>query len=255
MGSLEEIGALLGVAAFIGFAVLAFLTFQQARHIRRLRDWAGRAPERAAAELDRLETGGAEQTAVLGAGTAPVAAPVPSGPGRLEVWREAFADRWAELDRRSPVNPLVILGGLAAVIAGIAIATGAFGLLGSDSTQSTGSQPPEAAAGTEKQKKLEVAVLNGTAPEGGEGVAGIADKVGKDVKQQGFKLGAVANAGSFPASVVMYKGGNPADAEQVAQAMEPILGPLDVEKLTPEVEAVVEGADLALIVGQDDAGI
>jgi len=53
MDSLEEIGALLGFVAFAGLAVLVFLTFQQARHVRRLRDWAGRAPERAAAEAAR----------------------------------------------------------------------------------------------------------------------------------------------------------------------------------------------------------
>ena len=44
---LERIGPYLGIAAFLGLAVLAFLIFQQAREIRRLREWAGRAPERA----------------------------------------------------------------------------------------------------------------------------------------------------------------------------------------------------------------
>ena len=45
---LERIGPYLGIAAFLGLAFLAFLIFQQAREVRRLRDWAGRAPERAA---------------------------------------------------------------------------------------------------------------------------------------------------------------------------------------------------------------
>jgi len=44
----EKIGAYLGAAAFFGFAVLAILCFSQARELRRLREWAGRAPERAA---------------------------------------------------------------------------------------------------------------------------------------------------------------------------------------------------------------
>ena len=47
MDLLKEIGAILGFVAFGGLAVLVFMTFQQARHLRRLREWAGRAPERA----------------------------------------------------------------------------------------------------------------------------------------------------------------------------------------------------------------
>ena len=38
-----------GLAAFLGLAVLALLYFSQARDVRRLREWAGRAPERAGA--------------------------------------------------------------------------------------------------------------------------------------------------------------------------------------------------------------
>jgi hypothetical protein len=44
----EKFGAYAGLAAFFGFAVLALLHFAQAREVRRLREWAGRAPERAA---------------------------------------------------------------------------------------------------------------------------------------------------------------------------------------------------------------
>src|SRR3954454_2391383 len=43
----EKYGAYVGVAAFFGLAVLTILYFAQARELRRLRDWAGRAPERA----------------------------------------------------------------------------------------------------------------------------------------------------------------------------------------------------------------
>src|SRR3954452_3363253 len=45
---LETIGALAGLAAIPGLAVLSLLYFGQAREVRRLREWAGRAPERAA---------------------------------------------------------------------------------------------------------------------------------------------------------------------------------------------------------------
>jgi hypothetical protein len=43
----KEIGSYAGLAAVFGLAVLSALYFSQARDVRRLRDWAGRAPERA----------------------------------------------------------------------------------------------------------------------------------------------------------------------------------------------------------------
>jgi hypothetical protein len=46
-GTIEKIGAYAGFAAIPGLAVLALLCFAQAREVRRLREWAGRAPERA----------------------------------------------------------------------------------------------------------------------------------------------------------------------------------------------------------------
>ncbi|MDQ3720738.1 MAG: hypothetical protein M3350_08175, partial [Actinomycetota bacterium] len=46
MEILQEIGAYAGLAAVVGLAVLSALYFSQARDVRRLREWAGRAPER-----------------------------------------------------------------------------------------------------------------------------------------------------------------------------------------------------------------
>ncbi len=43
----EKYGPYVGLAAFLGLAVLSLLYFAQARELKRLRDWAGRAPERA----------------------------------------------------------------------------------------------------------------------------------------------------------------------------------------------------------------
>jgi LytR cell envelope-related transcriptional attenuator len=45
-GEVEKYGAYVGIASFIGLALLSILYFSQAREVRRLRDWAGRAPER-----------------------------------------------------------------------------------------------------------------------------------------------------------------------------------------------------------------
>src|SRR5215217_4266458 len=46
--TLQDIGSYAGLAAVVGLAVLSALYFSQARDVKRLRDWAGRAPERAA---------------------------------------------------------------------------------------------------------------------------------------------------------------------------------------------------------------
>ena len=46
MDLIERIGSYVGMASFLGLAILALLYFSQARDVRRLRDWAGRAPER-----------------------------------------------------------------------------------------------------------------------------------------------------------------------------------------------------------------
>src|SRR5919206_1672756 len=93
-GEIEKYGAYVGVAAFFGLAVLSLLYFAQARELKRLRDWAGRAPERAqeiearvvatADEVRRAQA--AERSGTVGPAR-PVeqpAAPVaqPSGNGR-----------------------------------------------------------------------------------------------------------------------------------------------------------------------------
>ena len=48
MEIIEQIGSYAGLAAIVGLAVLSALYFSQARDVKRLREWAGRAPERAA---------------------------------------------------------------------------------------------------------------------------------------------------------------------------------------------------------------
>jgi hypothetical protein len=55
---IQEIGSYAGFAAVVGLAVLSALYFSQARDVKRLRDWAGRAPERAS----EAEAGGRPQT-------------------------------------------------------------------------------------------------------------------------------------------------------------------------------------------------
>jgi hypothetical protein len=114
----EKYGAYVGLAAFIGLAVLSLLYFAQARELKRLRDWAGRAPERAA-ELQARVTAQAEEALrvpevepaversgtvgpaqpvakpAVGAGNGHQVGPIPMGP-RPAVAMAAIAARAAE---------------------------------------------------------------------------------------------------------------------------------------------------------------
>src|SRR3954466_8789853 len=74
----QQYGSYAGIAAVFGLGVLSLLYFAQAREVKRLREWAGRAPERAA-ELEARAVAAAEQR--LNAPepeAAPAAAPVPA---------------------------------------------------------------------------------------------------------------------------------------------------------------------------------
>src|SRR3954466_9552568 len=67
----EQYGSYAGVAAVFGLGILSLLYFAQAREVKRLREWAGRAPERAAElEARAIAAGGA---AGLGGGAIPAA--------------------------------------------------------------------------------------------------------------------------------------------------------------------------------------
>src|SRR5919198_3143945 len=80
----EKYGAYVGIASFLGLAVLSLLYFAQAREVRRLRDWAGRAPERAQ-ELEERVVAQAEAVRRVPApaelrNTAPRPAPAAAAP-------------------------------------------------------------------------------------------------------------------------------------------------------------------------------
>lgn len=275
MDLLKEIGAILGFVAFGGLAVLAFLTFQQARHVRRLREWAGRSPERSAIEAERVAEAAQEAT-IARAGSRTAAADEhddidlepeeEKGPGFFDRMRGEAAYRWEELDRRSPVDAKILVGAIAAVIIGLGIVTSGFGLLGGSSDEPATEQASNGGKGDkggnsgdstdEEPPATKVAVLNGTAPEGGVGVPGVADEAGKFVEEAGFQVGAIDDAPTpFAVSVVMYKDGFEEDASTLAAALEDQLGSTEIQAMDPAVEAVIGKADMALVVGADDQGI
>lgn len=260
---IEKIGPFLGVAAFLGLAILAFLIFQQAREVRRLREWAGRGPERAA------EAAEAALAAAEARGEAVEEDPAEAAVrGRFGTFwggvRERLATRFAWLDRRMPVDPRYLLALLAAGVVAAAVLTSGFGLIGSD--EGNGGSAGKAAK-KEKPDKVEVAVLNGTqvvSETTGEtiaGVVGLADEIGdKVIKPAGYSVGEKTNAASgVDETVIMFEsseGGdaseNEQEAQKLAEAVADQLGETEITPMVQEVRDLAGGAPLAIVVGADD---
>jgi hypothetical protein len=241
MHAIESIGPVLGIVAFVGLAILAFLLFQQARDIRRLREWAGRAPERATESADAVQ-------AVADASRDGEAEPADAGEptrGRLRSAWERFSwgvrDRYAAVDKRLPVDGRYILALLLVAVVAVGVVTSGFGLVGGggDKEHSSGG----------KQKPT-VAVVNGTS------VPGLAATVEQMVvKRAGYDPGPVGNAAaSVNTTVVEYSSGMRGDAQDLAKVIEPKLGATPVQPMTADTQDIAGKADLALVLGLDDAG-
>lgn len=248
MHVIESIGPVLGIVAFVGLAVLAFLLFQQAREIRRVREWAGRAPERAAEAANAVQAAaeasrdGEEEP---GEGEAPER----GGEGRLaSAWHRLSGGarrRYAAVDRRLPIDGRYVLALLVVAIVAAGVATSGFGLVGGGGDGGGGGKH-----GSHAQPKPTVAVINGTS------VPGLAATVEqKVVKKTGYEPGPIGNANaSVNATVVEYANGMRSDAQQLATAVKPQLGDTPVQPMTPDTKASAGKVDLALVLGLDDAG-
>jgi hypothetical protein len=260
---IEAIGPVLGVVAFLGLAILAFLIFQQAREVRRLREWAGRAPERA---------GEAAEAVAAVAEARGEEAPEPeeadkevleAEPSRLALWWRGLRTRaepaFQELDRRLPVEPRYLFAVGAAAIVAAAVLTSGFGFFGDDDGRERGGGGGER---RQQQDELDVAVLNATQVEepGVTPVAGVpqlASKVADEVIREldGYDVATETDAASgLDETVVMYEDGSEDDAEELAQAISEQLGPTETTPIIEEVRERGEGAPLALVIGLDDEG-
>lgn len=244
----DQVGPILGIVAFVVLAVLAFLLFQEAREVRRLRDWAGRAPERAAEAAE----------AEVAAGEARDEAEHGPPPGRWERFKDGvggaregvsgrLGPRWEELDRRSPVDPRIVIVLIIGVIVA-AVATSGFGLL-----SSSGENGKATVAKTPGHVK--VAVLNGTQEPGVPAVPHLASEVEKQVvKPAGYGIGPVTNAPeSFTKSVVMFRSGHEQDAKALATAVNGKLGKTGTKPMTKPIQSTAKPARLALVIGLDDS--
>jgi hypothetical protein len=245
MELIERIGAFLGLAAFLGLGVLALLYFQQGREVRRLRDWAGRAPERAAAAAAEAEAALAAQQS----GEDEEEGGPPLGVRLRARWDEWMRRLPRGLGERLPAPQYLGLIALGAILIGVGVATGGFGVLGEDEAGKKGGKqatPPS---------KVEVAVLNGTAQTPGEpGVPGLAQALADDVKKLDYKLGPVTDTGTpLGESVVMYLDGDGAEAQQLADDISKQLGKTGVQKMSGQVQDEAGDATVAIVIGQDDS--
>jgi LytR cell envelope-related transcriptional attenuator len=261
MDLIEDIGPILGIVAFLGFAILALLIVLQAREVRRLREWAGRAPERAL-EADEADKAAAEAQGETGEEEELEEAP--AGEGFRARVAAFFSARWAELDRRSPVDPRWFLAVLAAGLVAAGIVTSGFGLVGDDDAAPAGEQRGGGGGGggggnrPDRDEEPTVAVLNATQDEaaGIPATPGIADVVAAElVEPAGFRVEDRTNApAGEPQSVIMFRPDAEETANELVDAVEEDLGAIEAIPITSEIQASAGGADLVLIVGQDDAG-
>lgn len=249
---IEQIGAFAGLAAFLGLGFLALLSFTHGRDIRRLRDWAGSAPERdterkettsaiatqRAEELRQLEQSRtAEHEAVSRREERrrrrEAGLPALSRGERFRERTSGFGERLAE-----PRYLVAVFIVLVLIAGGVAYSV----LKGSD--EGAGGKHGKQAAAKLQPSEVEVTVLNGTA------VPGLAASYGDKVEGKGFKLGAVTNSSSsYASSVVMFKRGHKPEAQKVAKQ----LGISKLQLMSAEIEGVSAGANVAVIVGEDNA--
>jgi LytR cell envelope-related transcriptional attenuator len=262
---LKEVGAVAGLASFLGLALLALLYFAQARDVRRLRDQASFlvegddngeavAPAERTAAAVATTTKEPEKAAAAAAATAPTEA---EAFRRAELARQAAKRRQRFEQRRrgpgggrgrpawlsEPASVAVVVVGAILLVAGIAFGVTRITGGSSDSTtpqaqKSKGPCPPG---------QTKVAVLNGTA------TPGLAAQSAAPLKHAGYKVGPVGNTSTpFPTSVVMF---DPADGRECGPIVGQVVGIQKSQPMSNEVRQAAEGDPVAVVIGDDKAGV
>ncbi|HZO60285.1 MAG TPA: LytR C-terminal domain-containing protein [Solirubrobacterales bacterium] len=250
MELVERVGSYVGFAAFLGLAILALLYFSQARDVRRLRDWAGRAPERAV-ELEQGDRATEVAPATPAAQHSLPATPFSqaSEPRKRKPLRERIRNV------HIPYARYIAMGAAGLLVAG-GVAFGVIQLTGDDggTTASTtnsdrgedrsqnGRQDRRQAANVDPSQ-VTVAVLNGTT------VQGLAAQVAEEATAGGFTPGTTGNAARVDQteSEVLYRPGQARAARAVANRLGiNRTGPVD------SVNQEIAGSfDVVVLVGTD----
>jgi hypothetical protein len=262
---LKDVGAVAGLASFLGLALLALLYFAQARDVRRLRDQASFLVE---GNEDGETIAPAERTATAVASTTKepekaAAAAAATAPNEAEAFRRAELARQAaqrrqrfEQRRRGPdggdgragwlSEPL----SLAAIVVGalLLIAGIAFGVtkITGGSSDSTTNSAGKKSKGPCPPSTTRVAVLNGTA------TPGLAAQSASQLKQKQYKVGPVGNTSTpFTTSVVMV---DPSADPQCGSVIGDIVGIPKSQTMSNDVRPDAEGDPVAVVLGDDKAG-
>jgi hypothetical protein len=244
----ERVGAYVGMAAFLGLAILALLYFSQARDVRRLRDWAGRAPERALEQGDRAtEVAPATAAAQHSLPATPFAQA--AEPRKRKPLRERIRNV------HIPYARYIAMGAAGLLVAG-GVAFGVVQLTGDDggATTTPARTDPDRRQTRDKGRRDErpvtvdpsqvtVAVLNGTT------VVGLAAQVAEEATAGGFVPGTTGNAARVDQteSEVLYRSGQ-------ARAARAVGNRLGIKKIGPvdSVNQEIAGSfDVVVLVGTD----
>ena len=265
--TVERIGSFAGLASFLGLAVFALLLFAHGRDIRRLRDWAGSAPEREAERMEQTQSIAAQRAEELRELEESRTAEHDAVEQR-EVRRQRREEGLPELTRGERVRErfsgfgetlsrpaLLIMLFVVLLLVGGGVAYAVLNTGGSSNSDGgktakaeggkSGGKEKQAAAGTSlKPDEIEVAVLNGTE------ATGLAATWGDKAEAKGFEVGAITNTTStFENSVVMFENGAANEAKAVAKQLQIH----KVQPMTAEVSGVSNGAKVSVVVGEDNA--
>jgi len=237
---IQTVGAYAGLIALVGLVVVSMLCFSMSRDLRRLREWAGGAPERDAEVREVSEIVAekrAEELKVL----------AEREERRMERSGLAEGSFWDRLGRTGRILAIIA----AVVILGAGAAYAGTTLLGKDDGGKTAkkaggnksSQGGNGGGGL-KASSIDVAVLNGT----GGAEVGLAAEYADKLEKDGFKTGVVTDAEEpVDESVVMYAKGNEDAAKMVGKSVD-----IDsTELVTSEIAALTPGADVVAVIGID----
>jgi hypothetical protein len=283
----QEIGAVAGFAAVVGLAVLSALHFSQARDMKRLREWARRAPERSGPGVTAVPGRAAgvrppaqPQTAATASGApASLTGPRPatpagaSGPppvGPQPVRRTPSPQRpitspaasWAVLPPRrsqpwySRIGTRYVAVALVGLLVfGGAAAYGVTQLTGDDGGDNSGNAQANNDNGLpNKPKRNGAAVKPGNvtvAVLNGTTVPGLAAALRDQIAAAGFRKGTINDYSDqqLAESVVQYAPGHQAEAKAVSRRV----GISQCEPVTADSRALAGDATVIVIAGADKA--